>query len=111
MGACTTAGHMAIVTELMPKGNFAQLLHNPKVDISLKTRLVHHPASQFHITFDSCNARMTMAKDAALGMTWLHESNPCILHRDMKPSNLLVGFQAGIGRPLIFVVECRSTSR
>lgn len=34
--------------------------------------------------------RMNMAKDAALGMTWLHESNPCILHRDLKPSNLLV---------------------
>jgi len=71
MGACTTPGHMAIVTELMPKGNFAQLLHDPKVDLSLQRR-------------------MRMAKDAALGMNWLHESNPCILHRDMKPQNLLI---------------------
>lgn len=38
MGACTTPGHMAIVTELMPNGNVAQLLHNPKVEISLKRR-------------------------------------------------------------------------
>ena len=35
---------------------------------------------------------MNMARDAALGMTWLHESNPCILHRDLKPSNLLVSY-------------------
>ena len=32
-----------------------------------------------------------MAKDVAHGMTWLHESKPRIIHRDMKPSNLLVG--------------------
>eukprot|EP01090_Pellita_catalonica_P011572 TRINITY_DN2332_c0_g2_i1.p1 TRINITY_DN2332_c0_g2~~TRINITY_DN2332_c0_g2_i1.p1 ORF type:complete len:456 (-),score=64.96 TRINITY_DN2332_c0_g2_i1:98-1465(-) len=34
---------------------------------------------------------MKMAKDAALGMTWLHLSNPsgCIIHRDLKTANLL----------------------
>jgi serine/threonine protein kinase len=71
MGACTTPGHMAIVTELMPKGNLAQLLHNQKIELPL-------------------SMRMRMAKDAALGMNWLHESNPSILHRDMKPQNLLI---------------------
>jgi serine/threonine protein kinase len=37
--------------------------------------------------------RMKMAKDAALGMNWLHSSNPIFIHRDLKLSNLLVCFQ------------------
>jgi len=31
-----------------------------------------------------------MARDAALGMNWLHCSNPVFIHRDLKSSNLLV---------------------
>ena len=34
--------------------------------------------------------KMKMAKDAALGMNWLHSSNPVFIHRDLKLSNLLV---------------------
>lgn len=34
--------------------------------------------------------RMKMTKDAALGMNWLHSSNPIFIHRDLKLSNLLV---------------------
>ena len=34
--------------------------------------------------------RIKMAKDAALGMNWLHSSNPIFIHRDLKLSNLLV---------------------
>ncbi len=30
------------------------------------------------------------AKEAALGMNWLHRSNPVMIHRDLKTSNLLV---------------------
>lgn len=33
---------------------------------------------------------MKMSKDAALGMNWLHSSNPIFIHRDLKLSNLLV---------------------
>ena len=38
----------------------------------------------------SLHQRMKMAKDAALGMNWLHSSNPIFIHRDLKLSNLLV---------------------
>eukprot|EP01100_Stratorugosa_tubuloviscum_P007725 TRINITY_DN318_c0_g2_i1.p1 TRINITY_DN318_c0_g2~~TRINITY_DN318_c0_g2_i1.p1 ORF type:complete len:558 (+),score=207.30 TRINITY_DN318_c0_g2_i1:44-1675(+) len=71
MGACTRSGHMALVTELMPKGNLDTILHDKKLSLSLCLRL-------------------KWAKHAALGLNWLHCSNPQIVHRDLKPSNLLL---------------------
>lgn len=71
MGACTAPGKLAIVTEYLPRGDLASLLHNPDVEISLSQKIA-------------------MAKDAALGIMWLHASNPQILHRDIKPSNFLL---------------------
>eukprot|EP01095_Lingulamoeba_sp_RSL-Kostka_P005619 TRINITY_DN1702_c0_g2_i1.p1 TRINITY_DN1702_c0_g2~~TRINITY_DN1702_c0_g2_i1.p1 ORF type:complete len:564 (+),score=180.30 TRINITY_DN1702_c0_g2_i1:100-1791(+) len=71
MGACTVLGEMMIVTELMPKGDLENMLADKKIQLSMLTR-------------------MKMAKDAALGMTWLHGSNPQFIHRDLKTSNLLV---------------------
>ena len=50
-------------------GNVEQLLHS-STPLSLTTR-------------------MKMARDAAQGMAWLHGSNPTIIHRDLKSSNLL----------------------
>jgi len=70
MGACTVPGSMMIVTELMNR-DLEGLLQDQTVQLSLITR-------------------MRMAKDAALGMTWLHYSNPAIIHRDLKTSNLLI---------------------
>lgn len=71
MGACTVPGEMAIVMEYCAQGNLEQLLHNKQSNLSLYRRL-------------------KMAKDAAIGMNWLHCSNPTIIHRDLKPCNLLV---------------------
>ena len=34
--------------------------------------------------------KLSMAKDIAMGMNWLHSSKPQRLHRDLKPTNLLV---------------------
>jgi len=72
MGACTIPGHMCIITELMHKGDLESLLHDEKAALPIVLR-------------------MRMARDAALGMTWLHSSNPVFIHRDLKTSNLLVG--------------------
>jgi serine/threonine protein kinase len=70
MGACTVPGKMMIVTELM-RGDLERLILEEQVNLSMLTR-------------------MKMARDAALGMLWLHSSNPQIIHRDLKASNLLV---------------------
>eukprot|EP01090_Pellita_catalonica_P004230 TRINITY_DN14069_c0_g1_i1.p1 TRINITY_DN14069_c0_g1~~TRINITY_DN14069_c0_g1_i1.p1 ORF type:complete len:474 (-),score=88.31 TRINITY_DN14069_c0_g1_i1:27-1448(-) len=71
MGACTQKGKMCIVTEILSKGNLSQMIHNTKIQLPLYRRL-------------------QMARDAALGMTWLHQSIPVIVHRDIKPSNFLI---------------------
>lgn len=71
MGACTEPGHLSIVTELLPAGSLHDLLHNPKIHISLLQKL-------------------KMMQDLALGMNWLHCSKPPILHRDLKSTNVLV---------------------
>jgi hypothetical protein len=61
---------LMIVTEYVPRGDLCALLASSE-SLSL------------------C-VRMKMAADAALGMSWLHESRPRVLHRDLKSKNLLV---------------------
>lgn len=51
----------------------------------LETLLIGEHKQKF-----SLFTRIKMAKDAALGMNWLHLSNPIFIHRDLKLSNLLV---------------------
>lgn len=34
--------------------------------------------------------RLLLAHDCALGLAWLHGSDPIFIHRDVKPSNFLV---------------------
>eukprot|EP01125_Pyxidicula_operculata_P000455 TRINITY_DN10484_c0_g1_i1.p1 TRINITY_DN10484_c0_g1~~TRINITY_DN10484_c0_g1_i1.p1 ORF type:complete len:491 (+),score=105.96 TRINITY_DN10484_c0_g1_i1:110-1582(+) len=71
MGACTQPGNFFIVQEFLPGGDVEKLLHDEKNKISLFKR-------------------MQMAKDAALGINWLHLNNPALIHRDLKSSNLLI---------------------
>jgi serine/threonine protein kinase len=47
--------------------------------------MLHDPNIYLSLTI-----RMKMARDAALGMNWLHLSTPKFIHRDLKTSNLLV---------------------
>eukprot|EP01128_Nolandella_sp_AFSM9_P010772 TRINITY_DN7496_c0_g1_i1.p1 TRINITY_DN7496_c0_g1~~TRINITY_DN7496_c0_g1_i1.p1 ORF type:complete len:493 (-),score=71.45 TRINITY_DN7496_c0_g1_i1:286-1764(-) len=71
MGACTKPGNFFIVTEYLEAGDVEKLLRNKSIRISLYRR-------------------MQMARDAALGMNWLHCSRPVFIHRDLKSSNLLI---------------------
>eukprot|EP00850_Spirogloea_muscicola_P003236 SM000013S26405 [mRNA] locus=s13:279368:284422:+ [translate_table: standard] len=71
MGATTTEDHLSMVTEFLPRGSLYRLLHRKKDSI----------------TWPRC---LRMALDTARGMEYLHRSNPPIVHRDLKSSNLLV---------------------
>lgn len=71
MGCCLQPGQYMMVTELMPKGSVYDLLRDKANPLSFKQR-------------------MAMARDAALGMNWLHCSKPPFIHRDLKTQNLLV---------------------
>jgi len=70
MGACTVPGKLMIVTELM-RGDLETMFVDENRQLTMLQRL-------------------KIAKDAALGMLWLHSSNPQIIHRDLKASNLLL---------------------
>jgi len=72
MGACTQPGNLMMIMEFLSYGSVADLLHGKRK------------------RFLSFEQRMKMAKDAALGMNWLHRMNPPFLHLDLKPQNLLV---------------------
>lgn len=79
MGAVVEPDNLMIVTELMQHGSLHSLLQDPQRSKSI-----------------SFAQRMRMAKDAALGMNWLHLSKPCFIHRDLKPANLLVNDDFGV---------------
>eukprot|EP01113_Clastostelium_recurvatum_P023171 TRINITY_DN2769_c0_g1_i7.p1 TRINITY_DN2769_c0_g1~~TRINITY_DN2769_c0_g1_i7.p1 ORF type:complete len:485 (-),score=129.90 TRINITY_DN2769_c0_g1_i7:665-2119(-) len=72
MGACTSPGNLAMVTELMPRGSVMDMLRGPK---------------KMNLSFKRA---MLFALDTAQGMNWLHCMRPPILHLDLKTANLLV---------------------
>ncbi|EFA81968.1 protein tyrosine kinase [Heterostelium album PN500] len=71
LGSCTIPPNICICTEYMPRGSLYSILHDPK--ISLSWALIRN-----------------MCLDAVRGIIYLHNSNPVILHRDLKSHNLLV---------------------
>jgi serine/threonine protein kinase len=73
MGACLEPGYLTLVTEYMPSNLEIKLLRDrDRKDITPYQRL-------------------KMAKDAALGVQWLHKMNTPMVHMNLHLSNLLVG--------------------
>ncbi len=88
MGVCLEPeqGKLIMVTELMPRGSVFDLLHN-----SDGIDCLSHCYLAFGVDLSSCvvfpwpdeisfKQRMRFARDTALGVNWLHLSNPPILY-------------------------------
>ncbi|VFQ92716.1 unnamed protein product [Cuscuta campestris] len=75
IGICTEDNYRCLVYELVPNGSLQSHLHG-----------VNKKASPL-----DWHARMKIALGAAQGLAYLHEdSNPCVIHRDFKSSNILL---------------------
>lgn len=70
-GAVTQPPDLCIITDYCSKGSLADLLLDKKVRMPMEKKF-------------------KFIQDAASGMHYLHQSNPVILHRDLKSDNLLV---------------------
>ncbi|KAL6063525.1 Dual specificity protein kinase [Balamuthia mandrillaris] len=71
MGVCTETNNVALVMEYVEGKSLDRILHDPKIPLSFQQQ-------------------MHLAKDIAKGMNWLHCLDPPIIHRDIKPPNILV---------------------
>eukprot|EP01129_Flabellula_baltica_P001852 TRINITY_DN11757_c0_g1_i1.p1 TRINITY_DN11757_c0_g1~~TRINITY_DN11757_c0_g1_i1.p1 ORF type:complete len:493 (-),score=82.30 TRINITY_DN11757_c0_g1_i1:49-1527(-) len=76
LGACTEPGNLAIITEHM-ENDLSSLLRDKHVHLSLFQKL-------------------KIAKECALGMSWLHGSQKPIIHYDLKPSNFLIDVEGRV---------------
>jgi serine/threonine protein kinase len=71
ISSCLEPPNMYIVTEFMARGSLHSVLNDPTIPLSWYMRV-------------------RMALDCASAMLYLHSSEPCIVHRDLKAENLLV---------------------
>jgi len=71
MGVCTEKNNVALVMEYVEGKSLDRIIHDPKINLTVQKEL--------HI-----------AKEIAKGMNWLHCLDPPIIHRDIKPPNILL---------------------
>ncbi|XP_058420532.1 receptor-interacting serine/threonine-protein kinase 2 isoform X1 [Diceros bicornis minor] len=73
LGICNEPEFLGIVTEYMPNGSLNELLHRkteyPNIAWPLRFRILH---------------------EIALGVNYLHNMNPPLLHHDLKTQNILL---------------------
>jgi len=72
-GICKFTDHYNLVLEYMPKGSLYQVLHSTETL--------------------NWTVRWEIATEISRGMRKLHESKPCIVHRDFKSPNVLLDGQ------------------
>uniref|UniRef100_A0A0G4HRZ0 Protein kinase domain-containing protein n=1 Tax=Chromera velia CCMP2878 TaxID=1169474 RepID=A0A0G4HRZ0_9ALVE len=73
-GACLEVPHLCVVTEYCPGGSLHNLLHN----------LCQKPAYR---------RALRMCRELASAVVYLHGLKPRVVHRDLKPLNVVIGSQ------------------
>ncbi len=71
--------NLCLITEFVKRGSLKENL----IDSSIKL---------------PWQRRLQMLHQAALGISYLHSFDPCIIHRDLKTSNLLVSILSRLQR-------------
>jgi len=71
-GGCSSPPNICVVLEFLEAGSVYEMLHEDEVEMPW-------------------DMRWGIAKDAAIGLNYLHRREPEIHHRDFKSSNLLTG--------------------
>ncbi|KAB1256541.1 Receptor-interacting serine/threonine-protein kinase 2 [Camelus dromedarius] len=88
LGICNEPEFLGIVTEYMPNGSLNELLHRkneyPDVPWPLRFRILH---------------------EIALGVNYLHNMNPPLLHHDLKTQNILLDNEFHVKREGSCVAE------
>lgn len=98
VGACWGRELMCLVLEWVPKGSLQDLLDNDNTDNSNHSSRSSSPPASVVLKWD--DPLLKLATDVARGMAYLHGKEwvdeadcvrkRCILHRDLKPDNVLV---------------------
>ncbi|KAI9313050.1 kinase-like domain-containing protein [Dichotomocladium elegans] len=70
IGVCTDPQHLCIITELCEKGDLFEVIRGYKKP--------------------SFSQQITYMYDIALGVSYLHQRRPSIIHRDLKSMNILI---------------------
>jgi serine/threonine protein kinase len=86
IGACVRSPNMCIVTEFVKRGSLKDALDATAIKIPWADRL-------------------KILHGAATGLAYLHGLEPAIVHRDVKPSNLLVDVDEDRGAWMVKVAD------
>ncbi|KAI5074546.1 hypothetical protein GOP47_0010507 [Adiantum capillus-veneris] len=104
LGYCAQQDERVLVYELMPHGSLLDYLKGGR--------------QEYPVAFLDWRTRIQIALDTARGLRHLHESNPPVVHRDVKPSNILLdeNFHAkvadfGLSKVFLFSESSHVTTR